>query len=85
MATVGIRELKAHTSDILRKVRDEGQTIDVTLRGEVIARIVPATRTPHAQARTAEAMHKLRELTADLRTRNLPPTDVRTLMDEERR
>jgi prevent-host-death family protein len=38
---VGIRELKQQTSEILRRVREEGETIDVTYRGRVIARLVP--------------------------------------------
>lgn len=41
MQTVGIRTLKEHASAIIRRVRDEGQAIDVTLRGRVVARIVP--------------------------------------------
>lgn len=40
--SVGVRELKAHTSEILRRVRDEGETVAVTHRGRVIARVVPA-------------------------------------------
>ena len=41
MTSVGIRELKLRTSDILRRVREGGEAVDVTLRGRVIARIVP--------------------------------------------
>ena len=43
MDSVGVRELKEHTSAILRRVRDEGESVDVTYRGKVIARLVPAT------------------------------------------
>ncbi len=46
MAAVGIKELKVHTSEILRRVRDQREPIDVTLRGRVIARLVPVER-PH--------------------------------------
>lgn len=42
MASVGVRELKARTSEVLRRVREQGETIDVTHRGKVVARVVPA-------------------------------------------
>lgn len=41
MATVGMKELQAHTSDILLRVRNEVQPVDVTLGSDVVARIVP--------------------------------------------
>ena len=40
--TVGLRELRHHTSDVLTRVR-HGETVDVTDRGQLIARIVPAS------------------------------------------
>jgi prevent-host-death family protein len=44
MPTVGIRELKQNTSEILRRVREDFEPAEVTYRGEVIARIVPVLR-----------------------------------------
>ena len=44
MAAVGIRELKAHTSDLLRQVRERGETIDITYHGQVVAHLVPASQ-----------------------------------------
>ena len=38
---VGLRELRHHTSDVLARVR-RGETIDITERGRLIARLVPA-------------------------------------------
>lgn len=38
---IGVRELRAETSRILRRVREKGEAIDITLHGETIARIVP--------------------------------------------
>ena len=46
MLTVGVRELKQRTSDLLRQVRQNGKEIQITYRGEVIALIVPVKRTP---------------------------------------
>jgi prevent-host-death family protein len=39
--SIGVRELKANTSGILRRVRDRGETVEATHRGRVVARIVP--------------------------------------------
>lgn len=41
MSDVGIRELKANTSEIVRRVRERGEIIDITYHGEVVARLVP--------------------------------------------
>ena len=38
--SVGLRELRHHTSDVLARVR-QGETVDVTEHGRLIARIVP--------------------------------------------
>ena len=38
---IGIRELKANASEVLRRVREEHATYDVTYRGKVIAKLVP--------------------------------------------
>lgn len=47
MLSIGIRELKQKTSAILQRVRDKGEEVQVTYRGEVVARIVPVrTRKP---------------------------------------
>ena len=42
MRRVGVRELKAHTSEILRQVREQAEPITITHRGQVVARLVPA-------------------------------------------
>jgi prevent-host-death family protein len=42
MRSVGIRELRERTSEIIRWVRDEGQEVEVTYYGRVVARLVPA-------------------------------------------
>ena len=38
---MGVRELKAHASEILRGVRERGETVELTLHGRPIARLVP--------------------------------------------
>ena len=44
MRTIGVRELKEHTSQVLRRVRQRGEEIEVTHHGRVIARLVPVRR-----------------------------------------
>lgn len=43
MRAVGIRELKEQTSEILRRVREEGDAYEITYHGRVVARLVPVT------------------------------------------
>jgi prevent-host-death family protein len=51
MTEVGIRELKAQASDIIRRVRDKNETFIVTYRGRAVARIEPL------QDRDAQVSH----------------------------
>jgi prevent-host-death family protein len=44
MSAVGVRELKEHASAIVRRVREDKESIDVTYRGEVVARLIPVPR-----------------------------------------
>ena len=41
MPEIGVRELKLHASEILRRVREQNESFEVTHRGHVIARLVP--------------------------------------------
>ena len=41
MEKVGIKQLKQDASAILKRVRDNNETIEVTYRGDTIAQIVP--------------------------------------------
>jgi antitoxin (DNA-binding transcriptional repressor) of toxin-antitoxin stability system len=49
--------LKERTSDILRRMRDEGEAFEVTYRGRVIGRLVPMT-TPATQQKSLEEFWK---------------------------
>lgn len=42
MTKIGIRELKARASQVVRQVRETGEAIEITYRGEVVARLTPA-------------------------------------------
>jgi prevent-host-death family protein len=39
---IGVKELKEQASEVVRAVRETGASYDVTYRGRVVARIVPA-------------------------------------------
>jgi prevent-host-death family protein len=56
MVSVGIRELKQQTSELIRRVREEGEEIQVTYRGEVVALLVPVrhTRKPEEERAWAD-------------------------------
>jgi len=41
MEKVGIREFKRDASKILRRVREDGESFDVTYHGRVVARLTP--------------------------------------------
>jgi len=44
MISVGVRELKQRASEVLRRVRQRQEQIEVTVRGEVVALLVPIRR-----------------------------------------
>jgi prevent-host-death family protein len=46
MTRVKIRELKAHASELIRRVHEDGETIEITLRGRAVARLAPLANMP---------------------------------------
>jgi len=38
---IGIRELKARAPQVVREVRETGEAVDITYRGEIVARLTP--------------------------------------------
>lgn len=53
MVTVGIRELKQQTSELIRMVRETGSEIQVTYHGQVVALLVPVNKTKSKNAERA--------------------------------
>jgi len=43
---IGVRELKAHASEIVRKVRDERVRYTITRRGQPVGLIIPLVEEP---------------------------------------
>jgi prevent-host-death family protein len=63
---VGVRELKEHASDIVRRVRERGETIEVTYRGRVVARLVPVEYAPVAAEQATAVWADLDQLAAEI-------------------
>jgi prevent-host-death family protein len=68
MTTIGVRELKAHISEVLRRVHEQGETVDVTYRGEVIARLVPVQQSEIDTEASRKAWADLDRLAAEIST-----------------
>lgn len=74
MRTVGVRELKTHTSRLLRDVIGRGETIDVTHRGRTIARIIPVRASEPAGSEADAVWTDLDRLAVEIAARW--PADV---------
>ncbi len=66
MTTIGIRELKQHTSLVLRRVREKGESVDITYHGEVIARLVPVKRSKPSAKKMAAIWSDWDQLAAEI-------------------
>mgnify|MGYP001300222470 CR=1 FL=1 len=67
MKRFGVRELKERISVILRMVQEEGEIIEITNRGEVVARLVPAHKaSPVEEPTEDEAWTDLELLSAEI-------------------
>jgi prevent-host-death family protein len=68
METVGVRELKQRTTQVLRRVREKKEKIQVTYRGKVVALLVPVSESerPAASAAESAAWADLDELAAEI-------------------
>ncbi len=62
MKTIEVRELVERINEILRLVEDEGETIEVTNHGKVIAHVIP-TATPIQQIQTKQDVEAFWEKT----------------------
>jgi prevent-host-death family protein len=83
MSSVGVRELKEQTSEIVRRVREDGETIDITYRGEVVATLEPK-RKP-SQEESDAFWERLDRLRKDIAAHMGPePIDVVELLNVER-
>lgn len=59
---VGVRQLKEQTSEVVRRVRQDHETVDITFRGEVVTRIIPVNDRPFDRAGFERRWAEHREL-----------------------
>jgi prevent-host-death family protein len=69
MRSVGVRELRERTSEILRWVRDEGQEVEVTYYGRVVAHLVPVEPKLPEEVERASVWADLDQLAAEIGAR----------------
>ena len=77
MSTVALFEAKQHLSQLVERV-EKGESIEITKRGIVVARLVPRGRSRES---SREATQKIREVSRGLR---LGSFSVRKLIEEGR-
>lgn len=69
MRSIGIRELREHTSEIIRLVRDEGAEVLITHYGRPVARLLPVLPEPVQEGETAQVWAELDQLAAEIGAR----------------
>ena len=69
MRVIGVRELKANISDILRQVEEEGEVVEVTRHGHVIARLMPVEQLQSDQRDSNGTWTQLNELIREISTK----------------
>lgn len=84
MRTVGIRELKEHTSEILRDVQ-EGQIIDITSEGSAVARLVPVQPPALSDGEVEAILDDLDSLAAEISARWPANVSAQDAIDDVRR
>jgi len=67
--SVGVRELKQRTTQILRQVRQRSVEVQVTYRGQIIARLLPVRLTKPISPRRSSVWTDLDELAAEIGAR----------------
>ncbi|GAB4580812.1 MAG: hypothetical protein Fur0022_35540 [Anaerolineales bacterium] len=68
MVTIGIRELRKRTSELIRIVREDGLQIEITYRGKPVALLIPVEHAP-AKLEDENEWARLDRLTAEIEAR----------------
>ena len=66
MHSVGVGELKRDAGAIVKRVRDEKETVEVTYRGNVVAQIVPVESAEEREARFHEVWKQMDALAEEI-------------------
>lgn len=81
MAEVGVRELKNHTSEIVRTVREERVEYVITYRGRPVARLLPIAD----EQGDEQAWQELERLSQEISAQWRSDKSAVELLDEVRR
>jgi prevent-host-death family protein len=63
---IGVRELKERASEVVKRVREQQATYDVTYRGKVVAHIVPAGKPRMTEAEEDRLWAEIDELAEEI-------------------
>ena len=85
MLQVGVRELKQRTSDILRRVREDHETVTVTHRGKAVARIVPLDDWEAKQAEAEVVLAEMDQLAKEISAHWPPGVSAADAVRQQRR
>ena len=85
MRSVGVRELKARTSEVLRRVHDEREIVAVTLRGRVIAHLVPVDGASKGREEFGAVWADMDRLAAEIGARRPKGVSAADAVKEDRR
>ena len=85
MRSIGVRDLKQHTSRVLRRVREKGEQIEVTYRGRAVARLIPVARPAARRRDLAAVWSDLDKLAAEIGARWRGSGGAREAVREGRR
>jgi prevent-host-death family protein len=84
--SIGIRELRAKAGRVVRRVKQKREAVDITYRGEVVARLVPVESAADADAHQSATWDDIDRLAAEI-GKHLKPggKSAAELISEDRR
>ena len=85
MKSVGVRELKVNVGKVLRRVREEQETIEITWHGRAIARHVPVSAATAEPKKLAKIWPDLDRLSEEIGARWPKGVSVVGAVREQRR
>jgi prevent-host-death family protein len=84
MEKVGVRDLKTHASEIVRRVREGQESFELTYRGETVGRIVPTAPKLDREA-IAQSWAEWQEIIASIAAHRIDNVSAEETMREIRR
>ncbi len=69
MRSIGVRELKQQASRVIRRVRQRREEVQVTYRGQVVARLIPVASGRRRTSEAAPVWSDLDRLAAEIGAR----------------